>query len=58
MLVFILSFFIGCTILGPSLVVNAKTILNEAPPEIKIALEGSSDWDYDILELERITEKR
>ncbi|RDD45809.1 High affinity cAMP-specific and IBMX-insensitive 3',5'-cyclic phosphodiesterase 8B [Trichoplax sp. H2] len=42
----------------PSLVVNAKSILNDASAEIKIALDGASDWDYDILELERVTEKR
>jgi hypothetical protein len=32
--------------------------VTEAPAEILAALEGDSVWDYNIIELERITNKK
>jgi hypothetical protein len=37
---------------------NTLLHVTEAPAEILTALEGDSLWDYNIIELERITNKK
>ena len=39
---------------GPSLSLHSL----HAPPEIQLALEGEHKWEFDIMRLEKVTNKR